>query len=199
MSLGRMTFEMKNRKTAWINRKVYVYNNGMGRRDLIYPGRVDPSTGRVITDEDVRMLHAMDDAEVYNNRKNCKPKVQPWEEEGIDAWRELHPGESLPCRDVLSLDDLLENEDGGDSTEDKGGVIGRASMIAYEAEEAGNARVERMREIVMEMGDKYWQLYVLHIIEGFTFEEIGRAEGVSKMAISKRFAKIEEKIKVKLM
>jgi len=66
-------------------------------------------------------------------------------------------------------------------------------------EEIGNPLVERMREIVMEMGVKYWRLYVLYTIKKYTFEEIGKLEGVSKMAISKRFDKIVERIKVKLL
>ena len=190
---------MKTMKTAWNNRKVYVYENSMGKPDRIYAGMVDKETGHVFTEEDVRRLHAMDDAEVYNNRKNSKPKVQGWQKEGIKAWKMEHSGEKLPCCDVLSLNDLLDNEDGGDATEDKGGVIGRASMIAYEIEENGNRMVDKMRSIVMEMGEKYWKLYELHTIQGYTFEEIGKSEGVSKMAISKRFNKIIENAKVKMM
>ena len=190
---------MKTMKTAWNNRKVYVYENSMGRPDRIYVGMVDKETGYVFTEKDVRRLHAMDDAEVYNNRKNSKPKVQAWQKEGINDWKKAHPGEKLPCRDVLSLNDLLDNEEGGDATEDKGGVIGRASMIAYEIEENGNKMVEKMRSIVMEMGEKYWELYMLHTVQGYTFEEIGKREGVSDRAISKRFAKIIETLKVKMM
>jgi len=190
---------MKTMKTAWNNRKVYVYENSMGRPDRIYAGMVDKETGYVFTEKDVRRLHAMDDAEVYNNRKNSKPKVQAWQKEGINDWKKAHPGEKLPCRDVLSLNDLLANEEGGDATEDKGGVIGRASMIAYEIEENGNKMVEKMRSIVMEMGEKYWELYMLHTVQGYTFEEIGKREGVSDRAISKRFAKIIETLKVKIM
>ena len=189
---------MKTKKTAWNNRKVYVYENSMGKPDRIYAGMVDKETGYVFTEEDVRRLHAMDDAEVYNNRKNSKPKVQAWEEAGIEAWKEDHPGEGMPCRDVLSLDDLLDNEDGGDSTEDKGGVIGRASMIAYEMEENGNKMVEKMRCIVMEMGEKYWNIYTQHIIEGRTFVEIALALGIGTTTVKDHFKKITRMIECKL-
>lgn len=189
---------MKNRKTAWSNRKVYVYDSATGKRDILYPGMIDKNTDHVITEDDIRMLHASDDAEVYNNRKNSKPKVQPWEEAGIEAWKEEHPDEDVPCRDVLSLDNLLDDEAGGDSTEDKGGVIGRASMISYEGEEVRNAQVERMREVVMEMGENYWRLYDLHTIKGYTFEEVASIVGSSRSTEHERYKKIMEAIKSKM-
>jgi len=189
---------MKTMKTAWSNRKIYVYENSMGKPDRIYAGMVDKETGYVFTEDDVRRLHAMDDAEVYNNRKNSKPKVQGWEEAGIEAWKEMHPGEDLPSMAVLSLDNLLENENGEGSDEDKCGTLGRASMLAFQ-EKAANPQVEAMREIVMEMGEKYWKLYVLYTIKGYTFEEIAKSEGVSDRAISKRFRKIIETVQVKMM
>ena len=190
---------MKTRKTAWNNRKTYVYENSMGKDVVIKPGMVDKETGYVFTREDVRLLHAMDDAEVYNNLKNRKPKSQPWQEKARREWQKANPGKELPSTDVLSLDDLYGNEEGGETDVDKGGTLGRASMEAYMNEEIGNPLVERMREIVMEMGVKYWRLYVLYTIKKYTFEEIGKLEGVSKMAISKRFDKIVERIKVKLL
>ena len=192
-------FQMKNRKTAWNNRSAYVYVDAMGKKEVLYPGLVDKNTGRVITEEDIRALHAMDDAEVYNNRKNSKPKVQSWEKSALEDWKEKNPGQEVPCRDVLSLDNLLDDEDGGESTEDKGGVIGGASMAAYEAGRAEEAMIERVREVVKEMGEDYWRVYVLYVIKGLTFKEIGRLEGVTKMAISKRYSKIEKEIKVKLL
>ena len=183
---------MKTMKTAWNSRKVYVYENSMGKPDRIYAGMVDKETGYVFTEEDVRRLHAMDDAEVYNNRKNSKPK-----EAGIEAWKKAHPDEGLPSMTVLSLEDLFENENGEGADEDKCGTLGKASMMVYR-EKAVSSQVERMREIVMEMGEKYWELYVLYTIQGYTFEEIGKREGVSDRAISKRFSKIIEMIKVKM-
>jgi len=189
---------MKTMKTAWNSRKVYVYENSMGKPDRIYAGMVDKETGYVFTEEDVRRLHAMDDAEVYNNRKNSKPKVQKWEKAGIEAWKKAHPDEGLPSMTVLSLEDLFENENGEGADEDKCGTLGKASMMVYR-EKAVSSQVERMREIVMEMGEKYWELYVLYTIQGYTFEEIGKREGVSDRAISKRFSKIIEMIKVKMM
>ena len=175
-----------------------MYVDAMGKKDVLYPGFVDPLSGHVFTEEDIRMLHASDDAEVYNNLKNSKPKVQPWEEAGIEAWKKEHPEEDLPSRANLSLDDLLDSDE-GEGDEDKCGTIGRVSMHAYEMEASGNELVERMRKVVMEMGESYWQLYVLHTIKGYTFEEIGRMKGVTYRAMAKRFEKITEQIKVKLL
>lgn len=188
---------MKTMKTAVINRKIYVYDSATGKKDVLYPGFVDPLSGHVFTEEDIRMLHSSDDAEVYNNLKNTKPKVQPWEEADIEAWKEDHPGEDLPSRVNLSLDDLLDSDE-GEADEDKCGTLGRVSMLAYEMETSGNALVERMREVVMEMGESYWRLYVLHTINGYTFEEVAKEMGMGCTTVKDRFTKIKEMIKCKL-
>ena len=188
---------MKTMKTAWNNRKVYVYENSMGKPDRIYAGMVDKETGYVFMEEDVRRLHAMDDAEVYNNRKNSKPKVQAWEEDGIEAWKKAHPDEDLPSRTVLSLEDLFENENGEGADEDKCGTLGRASMLAYQEKEV-SPQVEAMREIVMEMGEKYWSIYAQHIIEGRTFAEIALVLGIGTTTVKDHFKKITRRIESKL-
>ena len=188
---------MKTMKTAWNNRKVYVYENIMSKPDRIYAGMVDKETGYVFTEEDVRRLHAMDDAEVYNNRKNSKPKVQAWEEAGIEEWKKAHPDEDLPSKTVLSLEDLFENENGEGADEDKCGTLGRASMLAYQ-EKAVSPQVEAMREIVMEMGEKYWSIYALHIIEGRTFAEIALVLGIGTTTVKDHFKKITRRIESKL-
>ena len=189
---------MKTRKTAWNNRKTYVYENSMGKDVVIKPGMVDKETGYVFTREDVRLLHAMDDAEVYNNLKNRKPKSQPWQEKARREWQKANPGKELPSTDVLSLDDLYGNEEGGETDVDKGGTLGRASMVAYMNEEVGNPLVERMREIVMEMGEKYWRLYVLYAIKKYTFEEIAQMLGIGTTTAKDWFRKVKQTIKCKM-
>ena len=187
---------MKNRKTAWSNRKVYEYVDAMGTKNTLYPGMVDPNTGRVITVEDIRMLHAMDDAEVYNNRKNSKPAVPSWEKPIIEAWKADHPYEEIPSRFNLSFDNLLDSDE-GEGDEEKCGTLERVSMRAYEAEMVEKNKIERMREIVMEMGESYWRLYDLHVIQGHTFEELAREMGMGCTTVKDRFSKIKKEVECK--
>ena len=71
-------------------------------------------------------------------------------------------------------------------------------MIAYEMEENGNKMVEKMRCIVMEMGEKYWNIYTQHIIEGRTFVEIALALGIGTTTVKDHFKKITRMIECKL-
>lgn len=193
-----MKNQIKTWKTARTNRKTYSYEQSLGQDQILFPGKIDISTGYVVTAEDIKCLHSMDDAETYNNAKNIIPKFQAWQKSGIEAWIAEHPGERPPKNAVVSLDDMLADQNGSDYDQDKGGAIGRASLQAYQAEIYGNPMVERMREIVMEMGEEYWKLYVWHTIKGYTFEEIGLAIGKGTSTVGDRFKKITETIKSKL-
>ena len=88
---------MKFVKTATANRGTYTYTfidiDGECKNVELVPGKDG------VTAADIKMLHSMDDAEVYNNIKNCKPAVQDWEKPAIEDWKDKpscwQPGEAL--------------------------------------------------------------------------------------------------------
>lgn len=66
---------MKIRKTSNKQRMTYTYIDAEGNRTVLRPGE------NGVTEVHIKMLHAADDAEVYNNLKNAHP--QPTKEEKL--------------------------------------------------------------------------------------------------------------------
>lgn len=52
---------MKTKKTGSDQRSTYTYVDAKGKKYTLKPGDVDPDTGYVLTEEDIRLLHRMDD------------------------------------------------------------------------------------------------------------------------------------------
>ena len=92
---------MKYYKTRNKHRQSYTYVGLDGRKETLVPGE------NGITEEFILALHRMDDNEVYNNNKNRKAPVQEWEKPIIEDWKRWHPGEELPERTTLSLDEII--------------------------------------------------------------------------------------------
>ena len=96
------------RKTESTKRGNYVYHFANGDTSVIDAADVG--------EELIRFLHSSDDAIVYNNIKNSRPKVQEWQKVGIEQWKEQHPGEEVPKNWNLSLDGLSQTEDADHSS-----------------------------------------------------------------------------------
>ena len=58
---------MRFRKTRSDSRSTYIYRFDDGTSVTLCPGE------NGVTEADIRMLHSLDDAEVYNNIKNSRP------------------------------------------------------------------------------------------------------------------------------
>ena len=181
---------MKTYKTR--NRSTYTYVTDTGERITLCPG-TDPTTGETITEEDIRRLHLMDDAEVRNNLKHARRPVEPWEKDTIEQWRADHPFEDLPDRSNVSLDAEGADED-GDADDAGKGYIAAASM-ALAAQERVSPQVERLREVVEMLTPDQQKLYRRIVIEGETAVSIAHKEGVSEAAIHNRMERIKRKIK----
>ena len=69
------------RKTPTSERGNYVYRFSDGMVSVIAEG-----------DEAavwIKSLHSFDDAEVYNNIKNSRPQLEPWQKKALEEWKEL--------------------------------------------------------------------------------------------------------------
>lgn len=138
-----------------------------------------------MTEVHIKMLHSMDDAEVYNNLKNARPEPTEAEKQRMREWEEQHPGEKAHRNWNLSLDASLTDED--DST-----TLG--DMIAA-PKKTDSPEVERLRQIVATMTERQQQVYQLHLIEGFSVKETAAILGMSSPAVTKHKQRIIEIIK----
>lgn len=122
---NRRFITLRTRKTYQDDRMTYSYEFANGDK---YTLEIDKDG---ITEADIKLLHSLDDSEVYNNCKNARPGRTKKEKDIIKAWREnfieefknnhgyepqksdvdYYENEEFPRNYNLSLDADLVNSD----------------------------------------------------------------------------------------
>lgn len=171
---------MKFRKT--VKRDTYKYHyTGMD-------GRVATSelvAGEdEVTDEYIKMLHALDDGEVYNNIKNCKVPMEPWQKKAVEAWKKENPNKDVPKNWVVSLNSVITESE--EETE-YGAIVADPKSVEEEETDA----ISRLHVVVSKMTVTQQVVYQKFYIEGKTKVEIADEVGKTEAAIRKTIKKIE--------
>ena len=179
---------MKTTKTRSDKRSTYTYTDAMGKKRTLRPGDIDPDSGYILTEEDIKRLHRMDDNEVYNNVKNTRVPVQDWEKPILEAWKKEHPDMDFPTRMHISIDIMSENNEGKEEDTDKG-LVAKASTAAVEMEDP---MLERLHEVVEMLEPERRLLYQRVIVNEESLTVIAEEEGVSVTAIHNRIGKIKK-------
>ena len=177
---------MRVRKTHQSYRQEYRYQYQLGER--IYQ-EVLVAGEKGITLTHIAQLHALDDAEVYNNLKNACPKWESWQLPGVQAWMEQHPHEKKPKNWNVSLEALLE-ETGEDGCGDKGRILARVS----EMEEEESPWQERLHQCVEGFPPLWQEIYTQHVCLGYPMSHIAARRGVSEAAVRKVMGKIKRSL-----
>ena len=183
---------MKTVKTRSNKRGTYTYTFDDGKKTHLAPGKVDLATGYVLTEEDIKRLHRLDDNEVYNNVKNSKPPIQDWEKPFIEEWKKAHPYDDLPSRSNVSLDAEGEDDEGIDDDADKG-YLGAASLAVTEQEDP---MLERLHEVVAMLRPDQQELYRRIVVNEEKPSAIAKELGVEKSAITHRMNTIKKFIEI---
>lgn len=165
---------MKFRKTNYNDRTTFTYEFATGEKVTFAPGDADGE----VTAELIKFLHSQDDAEVYNNRKNCKPPLSDEEKEIIREWEKTHPGEEVSKNWTLSLDAFSED---ADSDMDRSGLM----REIYNRSHAENPAISRLGEVIDEMPYKQRQAFALVELDGYSMTEAADKLGCSIANVSK--------------
>ena len=173
---------MKFVKTATENRGTYIYTfidiDGEYKKVELVPGKDG------VTAADIKMLHSMDDAEVYNNIKNCKPAVQDWEKPAIEDWKDKHPNEELPKRWNISINEIVGEDE----------KVSREEYLKDERTEdvPESDMIARLHEIIDSLSELQKETYRKVIIEEMSNTSVAAEENKSEAAVRKIINRIKQ-------
>ncbi len=193
---------MKIRKTNSSNRGTYTYfyeeEDGRTTKVVIRPGE------NGVTEADIKMLHSMDDSEVYYNLKNLRPERTEEEKNAIAEWKasfikreterrgyapdeeevQEAVNEAFPKNYNLSIDYEFGNED-TDQSENKM-LIDPAALVDCEAESPVTARI---RELMSQMTDKQRMALRLVWFDGMIRTDAAKIMGTTPQNVKKHYDK----------
>jgi len=147
-----------------------------------------PNAANGISEIHIKLLHSMDDAEVYNNIKNhvCMPEVK-----GSDKSETKGEWKDSP-RWTLSLDQMMDENDRNFTLSRR--VLEQASESL---EKPSDPLRELLHEAVGYLEPCQQKLFRQYYIDEMTLTEIGKKETpkVSAEAVRKRLKRIENQLK----
>lgn len=207
---------MRTRKTNSNDRATYKYTSCVRNEDGSYSEEtieIKPGENGV-TEADIKMLHSMDDSEVYYNNKNLRPTRTVEEKAEIEAWKEeyirrfnLKHGyepnkddvdyaaeEHFPRNYNLSLDFDADGELEVDKSH-LAEALSTTDDYGFITNDYGFEMSEEMENAFSTLTDKQRQVIRLMFIEGYTQSEIARILGISSAGVKKHLDKALEKLR----
>ncbi|EPI50659.1 MULTISPECIES: RNA polymerase sigma factor [Gardnerella] len=207
---------MRTRKTNSNDRATYKYTSCVRNEDGSYSEEtieIKPGENGV-TEADIKMLHSMDDSEVYYNNKNLRPTRTAEEKAEIEAWKEEYirrfnlkhgyepnkddveyaANEHFPRNYNLSLDFDAD----GELEVDKSYIAEALSTTddyGFSGDDYGSEWSEEMEHAFSTLTDKQRQVICLMFIEGYTQSEIASMLGISSAGVKKHLDKALEKLR----
>lgn len=166
------------RKTPTSEGDNYVYRFDDGKISVIAEG----SEAEVW----IKLLHSFDDANVYNNIKNSRPRLEPWQKKAQEEWKAQHPGEEPDKNWNLSMDGLMMTENPDTSV--------YAKQLAEMTAEEPDPLKELLYEKLSELSYEDQELYRLYYVEEYSQKEIAKMKGVSQNTISKKLRRIAKQL-----
>lgn len=207
---------MRTRKTNSNDRATYKYTSCVRNEDGSYSEEtieIKPGENGV-TEADIKMLHSMDDREVYYNNKNLRPTRTAEEKAEIKAWKEeyirnfnLKHGyepnkddvdyaaeEHFPRNYNLSLDFDADGELEVDKSH-LAEAFSTTDDYGFITNDYGFEMSEEMENAFSTLTDKQRQVIRLMFIEGYTQSEIASMLGISSAGVKKHLDKALEKLR----
>lgn len=199
---------MKTRKTNSNNRTTYKYTYFVPNKSGGYDEKtleIKPGENGV-TEALIKILHAEDDREVYNNLKNLRPTRTDEEKAEIEAWKEeyirrfnLKHGyepnkddveyaaeEHFPRNYNLSLDFDADGELEVDKSH-LAEAISTTDDYGFSADYHGFEWSEKMDHALSTLTDKQRKVINLMFVEKYTQSEVARKLGITSAGVKKHY------------
>lgn len=166
------------RKTPTSERNNYVY-------------RFNDGTVSIIAERDkaavwIKMLHSLDDAEIYNNIKNNRQQLQNRQKKVLEEWKAQNLGKELEKNWNLSMDGLMKMDNQDTSV--------YARQLVELTTEEHDSQKELLYEMLSKLSEDDQELYRLYYTEGYSQEEISEMKGVLKNTVSKKLRRIKKQL-----
>ncbi len=175
---------MKTKKTRWDKRGTYTFQFNDSTSITLRPGEDG------VTEADIKVLHSLDDAEVYNNIKNSRPPMKAKEKTKKNAWEAEHPGERYPANWNLSFD-YMAGDNGDEDKLDKSRILSETCVYMETEDETEKEMLDR---ILWFLTDIQREVYRLVKIVGHTQTEAADILETSIPNINKHLKKAVERI-----
>ena len=192
---------MRIRKTRQDQRRTYIYQSATGKKEVITAGE------NGVTEVDIKMLHSIDDSEVYYNNKNLRPERTKKEKAEIDAWKQEFISDFKKSQGYEPNEDMLKGEveerfprnynlsldfdNDGDIDPDKRLIATIKSKDLNEKFEWS----EHMEDVLSLLTDKQRLVIKLMYVDGYKQSEIADLINISSAAVKKHLDKAKETIK----
>lgn len=197
---------MRTRKTNSNNRATYKYTSCVRNEDGSYSEEtieIKPGENGV-TVADIKMLHSMDDSEVYYNNKNLRPtrtaeekaESKAWKEKYVKRFEERHGYK--PNKDDVdyaankhflpNYNSSIDFDADGELEVDKSHLAEALSTTddyGFITNDYGFEMSEEMENAFSTLTDKQRQVIRLMFIEGYTQSEIASMLGISSAGVKK--------------
>ena len=197
---------MRTRKTNSNDRATYKYTSCVRNEDGSYSEEtieIKPGENGV-TVADIKMLHSMDDSEVYYNNKNLRPtrtaeekaEIKAWKEKYVKRFEERHGYK--PNKDDVdyaankhflpNYNSSLDFDADGELEVDKSHLAEALSTTddyGFITNDYGFEMSEEMEHAFSTLTDKQRQVIRLMFIEGYTQSEIASMLGISSAGVKK--------------
>lgn len=197
---------MRTRKTNSNDRATYKYTSCVRNEDGSYSEEtieIKPGENGV-TVADIKMLHSMDDSEVYYNNKNLRPtrtdeekaEIKAWKEEYIRLFKSKHgyepnkddvdyaAEERFPRNYNLSLDFDADGELEVDKSH-LAEALSTTDNYGFSADYHGFEWSEKMEHALSTLTDKQRQVICLMFVDGYLQSETARILGISSAGVKK--------------
>lgn len=200
---------MRIHKTNQKDRGVYKYTTTQRTEKGEYVEKIiviKPGENGV-TELDIKMLHSMDDSEVYYNLKNARPErtkeekaeIEVWKQKFVSDFKERHGYE--PNKFIIedAVNDAFPRDYNLSIDFDADGNIDPDKRLIASISDKESGEMfewsERMEEVLSLLTDKQRLVINLMFVEGYKQSEIADLMSISSAAVKKHLDKAKEIIK----
>ncbi len=184
---------MKFRKTPLNQRNTYKYSyqDSEGHKQIM---ELKPGENGV-TEADIKSLHAADDAEVYNNIKNCRPPMTDTEKVAKAKWKKKKDANDETAGDEPVKNWHLSIDYYADSDDDSSDKLKFLEDTSFSFGDDVSPEVEHLHEIIDTMTARQQEVYKLLFIEECSLTETAEILGMSVPTVYNHKKRILEIIK----